>query len=63
MQARFPEGTFERIAATLKATEDRTEFVRVAVENELKRREAASKPAARTVREKRPRADYKPKHR
>jgi hypothetical protein len=39
MQARFPEGTFERIAVVLKDTEDRTEFVRIAVENELKRRE------------------------
>lgn len=39
MQARFPEGTFERIAVVLKETEDRTEFVRIAVENELKRRE------------------------
>ena len=41
MQARFPEGTFERIAAALRATEDRTDFVRTAVEHELKRREAS----------------------
>jgi hypothetical protein len=39
MLARFPEGTFERIAAVLRDGEDRTEFVRVAVERELKRRE------------------------
>lgn len=39
MQARFPEGTFDRIEAALKHDEDRTDFVRVAVERELKRRE------------------------
>lgn len=47
MQARFQEGTFERIAAALKPTEDRTEFVRVAVENELNRREATTGSGAR----------------
>ena len=39
MQARFPEGTFARIAAVLERDEDRTDFVRVAVERELKRRQ------------------------
>jgi hypothetical protein len=39
MQARFPEGTFARIAAVLQEGEDRTEFVRRAVERELARRE------------------------
>lgn len=39
MQARFPDGTFERIEAVLGEGEDRTDFVRVAVERELKRRE------------------------
>lgn len=39
MQARFAEGTFARIAAVLKDGEDRTDFVREAVEQELKRRE------------------------
>jgi len=39
MQARFPEGTFERIGAVLADDEDRTDFVRSAVERELKRRE------------------------
>jgi hypothetical protein len=39
MQARFPEGTFERITAVLKEGEDRTDFVRAAVEAELTRRE------------------------
>lgn len=39
MQARFPEGTFDRIEAVLEDGEDRTEFVRRAVERELKRRE------------------------
>ena len=40
MQARFPGGTFERIAAVLEKDEDRTDFVRRAVERELGRREA-----------------------
>jgi hypothetical protein len=39
MQARFEEGTFERIEAVLDEGEDRTDFVREAVERELKRRE------------------------
>jgi hypothetical protein len=39
MQARFPEGTFERIGALLRDREDRTDFVREAVDRELKRRE------------------------
>ncbi len=39
MQARFPEGTFDRIEAVLAENEDRTDFVREAVERELKRRE------------------------
>jgi len=38
MQARFPEGTFEQIEAVLEDGEDRTDFVRAAVERELKRR-------------------------
>jgi hypothetical protein len=39
MQARFSEGTFARIEAVLGEGEDRTDFVREAVERELKRRE------------------------
>ena len=39
MQARFPAGTFKRIEAVLAEDEDRTDFVRAAVERELKRRE------------------------
>jgi hypothetical protein len=42
MQARFPEGTFERIAMVLEDGEDRTDFIRDAVERELKRRERRS---------------------
>lgn len=49
MQARFPEGTFARIAAVLTEGEDRTDFVREAVERELKRREKAE-PASRADR-------------
>ena len=39
MQARFPEGTFARIEAVLTDDEDRTDFVRRAVDRELMRRE------------------------
>jgi hypothetical protein len=45
MQARFPEGTFERIAVVLQEGEDRTDFVRDAVEREIKRRERQPAPA------------------
>jgi hypothetical protein len=45
MQARFPAGTFRRIKAVLKETEERTDFVREAVERELKRREKLEKSA------------------
>ena len=41
MQARFAEGTFARIDDVLGEKEDRTDFVREAVERELKRRERA----------------------
>jgi hypothetical protein len=41
MGAKFPAKTFERIAAMLEENEDRTDFVREAVERELKRREEA----------------------
>lgn len=39
MVARFPEGTFARIDAVRDDSEDRTDFVREAVERELRRRE------------------------
>ncbi len=42
MQARFPTGTFDRIEAVLSDNEDRTDFVRDAVDRELGRRERAS---------------------
>ena len=42
MQARFAKGTFDRIAAVLSDGEERTDFVREAVERELKRRERKS---------------------
>ncbi len=47
MQARFPAGTFDRIAAVLTEKEDRTDFVREAVDRELKRRERSAKPVSR----------------
>lgn len=37
--ARFPDGTLKRIDATLEEGESRGEFIRKAVERELKRRE------------------------
>ena len=40
MQARFRAGTFERIEKVLRDDEDRTDFVREAVERELARRES-----------------------
>jgi hypothetical protein len=42
MQARFAAGTFARIDAVLGEGEERTSFVREAVERELKRRERKS---------------------
>ena len=39
MRARFAPGTFARIGAVLRENEDRTAFVRTAVERELHRRE------------------------
>ena len=39
MQARFPAHTFARIEVVLRDDESRTDFVREAVERELKRRE------------------------
>jgi hypothetical protein len=43
MQARFAEGTFDRIDAVLEDGEERTAFVREAVERELKRREKSNR--------------------
>ena len=37
--APFPDKTFERIAEVLAEGEDRTTFIRLAVERELRRRE------------------------
>jgi hypothetical protein len=48
MQARFAHGTFARIAAVLVDGEERTDFVREAVEREIVRRgrkSRLSKPA------------------
>lgn len=39
MQARFAEGTFDRIAAVLGENEARMDFVRAAVEREIEARE------------------------
>lgn len=43
MQARFPKDTFARIKPLLGKDEDRTDFVREAVEREIKRRERANR--------------------
>ena len=45
MVARFPEGTFARIAAVLEKGETKTDFVREAVHRELQRRESAASRA------------------
>ena len=50
MQARFPEGTFERIEAVLHDKEDRTDFVRAAVERELERRETVRERGRRKLK-------------
>ena len=42
MGAKFPAGTFERIAEVLGEDEDRTDFVRLAVEREIERRQKAA---------------------
>jgi hypothetical protein len=42
MQAKFKEGTIERIGALLKEGETRVEFVNDAVEREIARRERKS---------------------
>jgi hypothetical protein len=42
MGAKFPAGTFERIATLLGEKEDRTDFVRHAVEREIERRQMAA---------------------
>jgi hypothetical protein len=47
MVARFAAGTFARIEAVLAAVEDRTDFVRAAVERELARREKSDKGKGR----------------
>ena len=52
MQARFRAGTFARIAALLEETEDRTDFVREAVEREMTRREALQ--AERKTKKRKP---------
>lgn len=48
MQARFEEGTFARIASVLRTGEDRTDFVRSAVERELSRRAKLRQQAERS---------------
>jgi hypothetical protein len=45
MRARFPKGTFDRIGKVLREGEDRTEFVRTAVEIVIRRRERKKKEA------------------
>jgi hypothetical protein len=46
MQARFAAGTFDRIADALREGEDRTDFVRAAVERELEARERQQRKPA-----------------
>jgi hypothetical protein len=53
MVTRFPEGTFERIEAVSVDDEDRTDFVREAVERELKRRERTKRKPRQAGRSRR----------
>ena len=55
MLARFEAGTFDRIGANLLDWEDRTEFVRKAVEHELAKRERMKAAVERSLA-KRPKA-------
>jgi hypothetical protein len=58
MQARFVRGTFARIRAVLEDNEDRTDFVRTAVERELAaRRPRARAPPTSPQPERAPRVD------
>lgn len=50
MQARFAEGTFDRIAVLLQDGEDRTDFVRVAVEREIEAREREARRSAKALK-------------
>jgi hypothetical protein len=43
MPARFPEGTIARIDSVLETDETRTDFLRAAVDREIKRRERQNK--------------------
>ena len=47
MVASLPKATFERMRAVLRPEEDKTAFVREAVEKELRRREARAESAVR----------------
>lgn len=51
MRARFSAGTFGRIVPLLADGEDRTEFVRIAVDCEIERRERAVRKVASSRRE------------
>lgn len=50
MQARFAEGTFARITPMLKDGEDRTDFVRTAVEREIEFRERTLRKSAKALK-------------
>ena len=50
MVARFPDGTFDRIHKVLEEGEDRTDFVREAVEREIRRRERKADHAGRNAK-------------
>ncbi|WP_425326599.1 YlcI/YnfO family protein [Pseudaminobacter salicylatoxidans] len=50
MPGRFPEGTFDRIDSVLEPGENRADFVRRAVERELKRRKRKAPDGERAER-------------
>jgi hypothetical protein len=57
MMARFSEGTFARMDAVRRPHEARTEFIREAVDRELKRRDKEHHIHRSTARKSRPEID------
>ena len=55
--ARFSEGTFARMDAVRRPHEARTEFIREAVDRELKRRDKERQSRQPTARRSRPEID------
>ena len=62
--ARLPAGTLDRIEAVLREREKRADFIRSAIERELKRREGSPAAGLREVANRtvvQPRKNHKPR--